>query len=106
MKHLHIHLSVALSIALLGGVTPIQAAGNIVTVTGKVDTGTLDSAIELEDGSFIGFVNDSKIGEMIFSACKDGDSCQITGVVDGKADDKNFLSVFKARKTGKPGAKK
>jgi len=71
-----------------------RSAGRTITAKGIIIFATLDSAIEINDGAdSIGFLTDSEIGNKIFSICKVGEYCEITGVVNNKF----FLSVSKVQ---------
>ena len=67
-----------------------RSEGRTITAKGIIVFATLDSAIEINDGEdSIGFLTNSEIGNKIFSICKVGEYCEITGVVNNEF----FLSV-------------
>lgn len=85
-------------IATLGSV-----AGN-KTVVGVVQTGSLDSTIELPNGDSISFMTDSHVADAIFASCKEGDTCKVTGIVDSSDDISTFKTVLRAALVGHPAA--
>jgi len=68
----------------------------MVTVTGIVLVASLDSAIEVTPGVSIGFLTDSPDAEIIFSSCKNGETCKVTGTVSGTGMNAFFRHVAKA----------
>lgn len=68
------------------------------TVTGKVTVGSMDSAIELENGDSVSFLTDSAIGKKIFATCKVEDLCAVTGVMDNNEGFSSFSSVSSAKR--------
>lgn len=71
-----------------------HSEGRTITAKGIIIFATLDSAIEINDGEdSIGFLTNSEIGNKIFSICKVGEYCEITGIVNNEF----FLSVSKVK---------
>lgn len=51
-----------------------------VTVRGPVTIRALDSSVGSANNT-VNFVTDSEVGREIFSVCKDGDICEVTGSI-------------------------
>jgi len=66
-----------------------------VTVRGTIKDGTLDSAIEDDNGNGPMFLTNSKEGNKIFAVCKSGDLCEVTGNVVGEYS--QLISVTKVK---------
>ncbi|WER45130.1 hypothetical protein CupriaWKF_12515 [Cupriavidus sp. WKF15] len=75
---------------------PAASKSSEKTVTGVVQSGTLDSALEVASGRTYVFMTKSSIAEKIFSKCKLGDTCSVTGRFDDEAE--NILTVTRAVK--------
>ena len=89
------------ALILLSVISPVQAGNKTVTVRGTIFAASFDSAINLEHEKPISFVNDSDEGNKIFAVCGHGDTCEITGVIDDKAEYVFFLSVSHVKKISK-----
>lgn len=80
----------------------VNAAPAIRTVTGEIKSGTAESCLNVIKGKsekcYV-FTLDVAVTKKIFSACKDGDTCAITGSFD---DDKEHLLEVKKVERVKP----
>lgn len=76
----------------------VNAAEKQMTVTGKVDAGTMMSNIVTSEGKSYAFVSDSKVGNKIFKVCKVDDLCMVTGLVENDEIIQSVISVKKMTK--------
>jgi uncharacterized protein len=82
-----------------------KAAGNKMTITGRIEWGQMTSSIVTESGADIAFESHSNVGKKIFDICKVNDVCEVTGVVE--ADDLlTAVSAVRKLKSGQQVAAK
>jgi uncharacterized lipoprotein YehR (DUF1307 family) len=83
------------SLVLVFSVQAVGAAEKQMKIKGTIDAGTMMSNVVTDDGKSYSFVSDSKVGNKIFNACKVGDMCSITALIE---DDEVIQSVSAVKK--------
>lgn len=81
------------------------AADKTETLRGTITLGTSGYGIRLENGQVIGFMG--RGGNKVFTACHNGDACEITGIIAYNIKNPIFLTVSSVRKledTDRPAA--
>lgn len=81
----------------LAALTPSRPPARELRIVGRVRYGTLDSAIETENGRRYGFGSDTAIGARILDVCADRELCELTGFVDADDELTRVLSVRRLR---------
>lgn len=82
---------------------PSHAADKPQTLTGTITLGAGRFALNTRDGKVITFMG--KGGNKVFSKCRNGDRCEITGTVVYNTRIPLFITVDKVRKLGHAAAK-